>query len=115
MLTEDPYDVNIEMTNESKNRTAEFAETYLKTIGARLTFVKKLKDTAQAVMFNCVSFFKGRPKDKGAEECVRFIEEPGYDFCAAYVKNMERYEKNKKRKDLFYPVRFKLKKKGYGE
>ena len=115
MLTEDPYDVNIEMTNESKNRTAEFAETYLKTIGARLTFVKKLKDTAQAVMFNCVSFFKGRPKDKGAEECVRFIEEPGYDFCAAYVKNMERHEKNKKRKDLFYPVRFKLKKKGYGE
>ena len=114
MLTEDPYDVNIEMTNESKNRTAEFAETYLKTIGARLTFVKKLKDTAQAVMFNCVSFFKGRPKDKGAEECVRFIEEPGYDFCAAYVKNMERHEKNKKRKDLFYPVRFKLKKKGYG-
>ena len=114
MLTGDPYDVDIEMTNESKNRTAEFAETYLKTIGARITFKKKLKDTARAIMFNCVSFFKGKPEDKGMKECVSFIDQEGYDFWGEYQKREALAAENKDRKDMIYPVRFKLRKKGYG-
>jgi DNA-directed RNA polymerase beta subunit len=109
MLTGDPYDVDIKMTNESRNRTAEFAETYLKTIGLRLNFIKKLKKKIQTMAFNCVKFFKGKPEDRGMKECVRFIDEPGYDFWAAYQRREELAEKNKD-KEMIYPVRFKLRK-----
>jgi hypothetical protein len=108
MLTGDPYNVDIKMTNESRNRTAEFAETYLKTIGLRFRFTKKLKNKVKAAMFNCVSFFKGKPEDKGKVECVRFIDEPGYDFWKAYQER-EAAAKNNKDKEMIYPVKFKIK------
>jgi hypothetical protein len=59
--------------------------------------------------FNCVKFFKGKPEDRGMKECVRFIDEPGYDFWAAYQRREELAEKNKD-KEMIYPVRFKLRK-----
>lgn len=47
MYTGDPFDVDIKLDSDSKNREAEIVNTYLKTIGRRLKFtkirVKKIK------------------------------------------------------------------------
>ena len=40
MYTDDPFTIDIKLDSNSKNRSAEIANTYLKTIGRRLTFVK---------------------------------------------------------------------------
>ena len=85
MQTGDPYDVDIKMTEESKNRNAEFAETYLKAIGLKMSFIKVLKEKVKAAMFHAVKFF-GKPEDKGARPAIRFIKEPGYDFWEHYLE-----------------------------
>ena len=106
METGDPYNVNIEMTNESKNRNAEFAETYLKAIGVRMNFIQKVKKKVQAFVQHCVKFNKP-PKDTKMKECVRFIDEPNYDYWAHYK---ERVEMEKMDKSGFKEcVKFKFK------
>lgn len=40
MYTENPYEINIRLDQESTNRTAEIVNTYLKAIGLRLIFAK---------------------------------------------------------------------------
>ena len=44
MYTGDPFSIDIKLDSDSKNRSAEIANTYLKTIGRRLNFIKKLKN-----------------------------------------------------------------------
>ena len=43
MYTGDPFNIDIKLDSNSRNRSAEIASTYLKTIGRRLTFIKKKK------------------------------------------------------------------------
>jgi hypothetical protein len=43
MYTGDPFEIDIKLNSDSKNRSAEIANTYLKTIGRRLVFVKRRK------------------------------------------------------------------------
>ena len=43
MYTGDPFKIDIKLDTDSKNRSAEIANTYLKTIGRRLKFVKRRK------------------------------------------------------------------------
>ena len=106
METGDPYNVNIEMTEESKNRNAEFAETYLKAIGVRMKFIQKVKKKVQAFVQHCVKF-RTKPEDTGMKECVRFIDEPNYDFWAHYKERVEMEKQDKSNfKDC---VRFKFK------
>lgn len=107
-LTDDPYDTDIKITNESRNRNAEFAYTYLKTIGLQMTFRKELKVEANSAMFNCVTF-RGKPEEKGARECVNFITEPGYDFWEAYKRRERLGEELTVNKDkMIYPVVFRM-------
>lgn len=43
LLTGDPYHVDIKLTDDCKNRNVEIVNTYLKTMGLRLVFIKKPK------------------------------------------------------------------------
>lgn len=43
MYTGDPFKIDIKLDSESKNRSAEIANTYLKTVGRKLVFYKKPK------------------------------------------------------------------------
>lgn len=43
MYTEDPFKIDIKLDSDSRNRSAEIANTYLKTIGRRLKFTKRRK------------------------------------------------------------------------
>ena len=50
MYTGDPFHVDVKLDSDSKNRSAEIANTYLKTIGRRLVFKKKLKKVKKLVI-----------------------------------------------------------------
>lgn len=106
METGDPHEVNIQMTEESKNRNAEFAETYLKAIGLRMSFIRRAKNMVHAVLRHAVKFL-GRPEDRGMKQAIRFIDEPDYDFWEHYV---ERESAPKSDKSLKPAVKFKLRK-----
>lgn len=43
MLTGDPYNINIDVPENAKNRTAEILNTFLKSMGLKLEFKKKLR------------------------------------------------------------------------
>ena len=47
LLIGDPYDIDIKLDSESKNRNAEIINTYFKTMGLRLVFDKVLKKKKQ--------------------------------------------------------------------
>ena len=55
MYTGDPFHIDIKLDSNSKNRSAEIANTYLKAIGRRLTFIKKPKDITK-ITISPVSF-----------------------------------------------------------
>ena len=44
MYTGDPFHIDIRLDSESRNRSAEIANTYLKTVGRKLVFYKKPKE-----------------------------------------------------------------------
>ena len=54
LLVGNPYDINIMLDKDSKNRNAEIINVLLKTMGLRLVFKKKLKE--RKVMFNNVMY-----------------------------------------------------------
>lgn len=43
LLTKDPYDINITLDNDSRNRSVEILNAYLKALGLRIVFSKKRK------------------------------------------------------------------------
>lgn len=107
METGDPHNVDIQMTEESRNRNAEFAETYLKAIGLRMNFIRRIKQKVHAVLMHAVRF-KGKPEDRGLKQAIRFIDEPGYDFWAHYLEREHAPEPDK---NLKQAVAFHFKKK----
>lgn len=107
METGDPHSVDIQMTEESKNRNAEFALTYLKAIGLRMNFVKKLIEKPYAVLRHAITF-RGKPEDRGLKPAIQFIDEPGYDFWAHY-KEREEAAKQQDQSKLKPAIRFKMK------
>lgn len=49
IYTEDPYQINIELDSESSNRKAEILNAYMKAIGYKFNFIKKLKKKSPLV------------------------------------------------------------------
>ena len=106
METGDPHSVDIQMTEESKNRNAEFAETYLKAIGLRMNFIRKLIEKPYAVLRHAVKF-RDKPENRGLRQAVQFNNEPGYDYLAHYKERVEAAKQDTSK--LRPAVRFKLK------
>ena len=102
MYTGDPFHIDIKLDSDSKNRSAEIANTYLKTIGRRLEFVKvpkkRMKLTTSPVAFTHYPIRKP----------IRFIPEDqseGFDFEKAYQDQVA-FEKEKKENGAKSPVLF---------
>ena len=55
MYTGDPFHIDIRLNSDAKNRSAEIANTYLKTIGRRLIFIKR-KKKIRKITISPVSF-----------------------------------------------------------
>ena len=77
LLVGDPYNVNIRLDNESKNRNAEIINAVLKTIGLKLSFIKQrkvMKSMCGYVMCKVVPNSKHKPKTNARELIGNFDE-----------------------------------------
>ena len=54
--TGDPFNVDVKLDNDSKNRNAEILNVYLKAKGLKLTFKKYLKKKKPAMIINPMTF-----------------------------------------------------------
>lgn len=92
MYTGDPFHVDIKLDSDSKNRSAEIANTYLKTIGRRIRFIKKRKHIERVTM--CPIVFTRDPY----EHPISFVPEnmrEGFDYIKDFEERQEYYKRIK--------------------
>lgn len=100
MYTGDPFNIDIKLDSESKNRSAEIANTYLKTIGRKLRFIKRRK-VRQKVAVSPIIF----ERDPVVYP-ISFVPEnlrEGFDYEKDFI---ERQKENEKRKNAISPLEF---------
>ena len=106
MYTGDPFNIDIRLNSDSKNRSAEIANTYLKTIGRRLKFLKKKKQFTK-ITSNAILFEK---EPNRIIHPISFIPEYEYNKKGFDpVKDMEEREKLKEKiakSDAIRPILF---------
>ncbi|MBR6289155.1 MAG: hypothetical protein IKR19_07470 [Acholeplasmatales bacterium] len=92
MYTGDPFHIDVKLDSDSKNRSAEIANTYLKTVGRRLVFLKKPK--VRKAITICPVLFDKSP----FRQAATFVSEEyrnNHDFVQEYYDNCA-FEKEKK-------------------
>lgn len=100
MYTGDPFNIDIKLDSESKNRSAEIANTYLKTIGRRLRFIKRRK-VRQKITISPIIFERDP-----VTYPISFVPESmreGFDYEKDFA---ERQKLNEKKKDAISPLQF---------
>lgn len=103
MYTGDPFDIDIKLDSDSKNRSAEIANTYLKTIGRRLRFVKRRK-VKQKILISPITF-----KNDPVTHPISFVPEnlrEGYDYEKSFKERQE-LEEQKKANNAESPLLFR--------
>lgn len=102
MYTGDPFKIDIRLDSDSKNRSAEIANTYLKTIGRRLLFIKRRK-LKHKITISPICFTRDpviRP--------ISFVPEnlrEGFDYEKDFQERQE-LEKRKKETGAESPIEF---------
>ena len=102
MYTGDPFKIDIRLDSDSKNRAAEIANTYLKTIGRRLLFIKRRK-LKHKIAISPIVFTKDpviRP--------ISFVPEQlreGFDYEKDFQERQE-FEKRKRETGAESPIEF---------
>ena len=92
LMTGNPFEIDIKLDDVSANRNAEIVETYLKTIGKRIEFIKKPKKKKNPVLMSPVKYI-----DKGLKKPVVFFQE-GQTVDPIFTKWQ--------REKTFHPVEF---------
>lgn len=87
----DPYNVDVKLDRESKNRSAEILNTRLKTMGYRIVFNKKKKKRIMGVFQDAISFLDRSPNPKHMTEGIEFVDKD-YDYEHWY-KTLEEIKK----------------------
>ena len=103
MYTGDPFKIDIKLDSDSKNRSAEIANTYLKTIGRRLNFIKRRKNIGKVTM-SPITF----DRDPYTHP-ISFVPEnmrEGFDYIKDFEERQKFKAKKAKNKKLKSPVRF---------
>lgn len=105
MYTGEPFNVDIRLDSDSRNRMAEIAKTYLKTIGKVIKFIKKKKNIQPAIVECPITIGKAP-----VESPIFFNSEPGFDFEKDFQERQkiaEEREKNKKETEspIYYEPR----------
>lgn len=103
MYTGDPFNIDIKLDSDSKNRSAEIANTYLKTIGRRLVFIKRKKEIKKILVSPII--FKGDPTIKPISFIPNEIDIANYDVETAF-KEREKRQKTIKKKNIQSPINF---------
>jgi len=94
MFTEDPYHIDIRLDDESTNRSAEIANTYLKTIGRRLIFTKR-KKVRYKILQN--PMYSVKPLHTVP---LYKVSDPNFDFDKDWEERQELEKKKAKDKNI---------------
>lgn len=88
MLTDNPYDIDIKLTEDSVNRSAQIANIYLKAMGYRLKFFKRPKKLVRGVLTKGVTYHWG---DKPLRRGVMYVSEAekGFDIEKDFKRMVE--------------------------
>ena len=94
MLTDDPYDIDIRLDDNSINRTAQITNVYLKAMGYRLKFKKKLKKPKRGVLVKGITYHWG---DKPLRKGVMYVsqDEKGFDINKDFKRAKEVEDKKR--------------------
>jgi DNA-directed RNA polymerase beta subunit len=103
MYTGDPFNIDIKLDSDSKNRSAEIANTYLKTVGRRIRFIKERKKIRK-VTISPITFNRD-PIQKPISFVDKELRE-GYDYVKAYKERLE-FQKKVKESGALSPIKFK--------
>ena len=98
MYTGDPFDIDIRLDRDSSNRSAEITNTYLKTIGRRLTFTK-IKKIRKKITIQPITFEKYPYKSP-----IFFNTEENFDWDKDWNDRMELQERKAKDKNIKHPI-----------
>lgn len=105
MYTGDPFHIDIKLDSDSKNRSAEIANTYMKAIGRRLDFIKKKKVYKSPVLFSPVKF--NRDPDTHITTPITFVPKSVvYNKDYDPMKALEERGKEISRANATSPVKF---------
>lgn len=107
MYTGDPFQIDIKLDSDSKNRSAEIANTYLKTIGRRLVFIKRKKQRTKVTM--CPITFDHDPVEYPISFVPNQIRE-GFDYEKDFKERQELYARMKEA-GAISPVEFEARSK----
>lgn len=99
LYTDDPYEIDIKLDEESVDRSAELFNVYFKTIGLVLKFIKKPKKFISPVLYEPVVYDDPNKYVKP----VMYVseEEKGFDILKDTKEQLERKERADK-----YPVMY---------
>lgn len=107
MLTDDPFNIDVKLDMESKNRNAEILNVYLKTMGLKLVFEKIPKKKIMPLMIPPMVFFDG-PNHGNSQELIDpiiiFNRDEKVDF--EYWNEMGRRDPYNRSPMVFYPMEF---------
>jgi hypothetical protein len=99
--TGDPFNIDIKLDMDSKNRNAEILNVYLKTKGLKLTFKKYLKKKKHAMVFQPMAFF-----DDYHPEPMIFYENGAKLDVEEAIQHVKETRDKPKRAMYFYPMEF---------
>ena len=102
MYTKDPFHIDIKLDSNSKNRSAEIAATYLKTIGRRIIFTKTKKHKK---ILAVPAFYFEKDPIKYPISFVPECDREGFDYEKDF-KDREKERKSKKSKSTKSPFLF---------
>jgi hypothetical protein len=102
MYTGDPYNIDIKLDSDSSNRSAEIANTYMKTIGRQLVFEKKRKKRTK-ILATPIVLLKP-PLTQPVRMLPKDLPE-NYDPVKAFKERNE-WEKKKAKMNLTCPLKF---------
>lgn len=105
LLTGDPFDVDVKLDMKSTNRSAEILNTYLKTIGLRIVFIKRPKHPIIPFIIHPISF-KDQDKFIPIQPLVLYNKNEKATRMFAYEKALMEENKNPFSPIVFHPLKF---------
>lgn len=105
--TGDPFNIDVKLDMDSKNRNAEILNVYLKTKGLKITFKKHLKKPIKAAHINPMAFFDPNPTPQPKKIPMIFYGEgEKFNEEEAIAQLKESRDNNKKHVLEIHPMEF---------
>ena len=103
LLTDDPFNIDIKLDMESKNRNVEILNAYLKSMGLKLVFTRHPKKKAVSMEIHPM-IFNRPPEDKLISPFTFFDKNEKLDWREEAARHIK--ERDMKHPIVIYPMKF---------